>query len=85
MSNRCPSDVISEQDLLTKMKTNSVAATATSIPSLIVANIFIGLGAAVQISFVSFLGELVPVRDRGIWIGGVFLISICTVLSPFYG
>lgn len=41
-----------------------VCATATSIPILIGGTVIIGLAASVQLSFLSMLGELTPVKHR---------------------
>lgn len=50
-----------------------VCATATNIPSIIGGTVIIGLAAAVQVSFLSMLGELTPIRHRFLINGFIYL------------
>ncbi|KIV81319.1 hypothetical protein PV11_03511 [Exophiala sideris] len=50
-----------------------VCATARNVQAIIGGNVFIGIAAAVALSFYSGAGELVPVKDRGYWYFAIFV------------
>jgi MFS family permease len=52
-----------------------VGSTATDVNDLIGANVFTGLGGAVQISFTTAISELVPNKHRPLYIVGIFCSS----------
>jgi MFS family permease len=49
---------------------------AKDINTLIGGNVLGGLAGAVQISFTVAIAELVPNKDRPLWIAGIFLSSV---------
>jgi len=55
-----------------------VAATAGSIPAMIVANALIGFGAAAQLAYAATLGELLPYKARGFVSAIVFISALPT-------
>lgn len=59
-----------------------MAATATQIPTIIGASVFIGIAAAVQLSYTMIIGELVPIKHRGYW---YFVVLIPVIPFAFFG
>lgn len=59
-----------------------IAATAQNISTLIGASVFIGIAAAVQLSYTMIIGELVPIKDRGYW----YAVTLVPVIPfAFFG
>ena len=63
-----------------------MCAVAKSIPTIIGGNVFIGIAAAVSLSFYYAAGELVPVKDRGYWYFAIFVPVIpFAMIGSFIG
>lgn len=63
-------------------QSGSIAATAQNISTLIGASVFIGIAAAVQLSYTMIIGELVPIKDRGYW----YAVTLVPVIPfAFFG
>ena len=61
---------------------HSIAATANDITTIIGASVFIGISAAVALSYTMIVGELVPIKHRGYW---YFITLVPVVPFAFFG
>jgi len=68
---------------------STIASRSQSIPELIGANVFLGIGSATQLSFGFVVGELVPQKYRYVACGGTLLVALpaagfCPMISRIF-